>query len=76
VPLTIPTSIVNANPRSASPPNRKIDSTDRKVVPAVMIVRESVWFTLSLTILSSGSRRRERRFSRTRSKMTIVSFTE
>ena len=72
----MPTSIVNANPSSASPPNRNRDSTARNVVPAVMSVRESVWFTLVLTTCSSDSRRMDRRFSRTRSKMTIVSFTE
>ena len=42
----------------------------------VMIVRDSVWLTLRLTTCSSGSRRIARRFSRTRSKMTMVSFTE
>ena len=44
--------------------------------PDVMIVRPSVWLTLRFTTLSSGSRRSSRAFSRTRSKMTIVSFTE
>ena len=39
VPLMMPTIIVNAKPRSASPPNRYSDSTDRNVVPAVMTVR-------------------------------------
>jgi len=36
----------------------------------------SVWLTLRFTTWSSGSRRLVRRFSRTRSKMTMVSFTE
>ena len=39
VPLTMPTSIVNANPRSASPPNRYSARTDSSVVPAVITVR-------------------------------------
>src|SRR5262245_35678308 len=76
VPLMMPTSIVNAKPRSTSPPNRYRDSTDRKVVPAVMTVRASVWFTLVLTTCSRDSRRIERRFTRTRSKTTMVAFTE
>src|SRR5688572_10781817 len=42
VPLTMPTSIVNAKPRSASPPKIYRESTERNVVPAVMIVRSSV----------------------------------
>src|SRR5574339_803319 len=54
VPLIIPTIIVNAKPRSASPPKMNRASTDRNVVPAVMIVRDSVWFTLRFTISSSG----------------------
>ena len=76
VPLMMPTIIVNAKPSSASPPNRYSATTDRNVVPAVMIVRPSVWLTLRLTTFSSGSRRIALRFSRTRSKMTMVSFTE
>ena len=72
----MPTSIVNAKPSSTSPPNRYSASTARNVVPAVMIVRLSVWLTLSLTTFSSESRRLLRMFSRTRSKMTMVSFTE
>ncbi len=51
-------------------------ATDRNVTPDVMIVRPSVWLTLRFTTLSSDSRRSRRAFSRTRSKMTIVSFTE
>ena len=45
-------------------------------MPAVMIVRPSVWFTLVFTMCSRESRRMLRKFSRTRSKMTIVSLTE
>ena len=48
----------------------------RNAVPAVMTVRPSVWLRLVLITSFSGSRRMPRRFSRTRSKMTIVSFVE
>ena len=76
VPLMMPTIIAKANPRSTSPPNRYSATTDRNVTPDVMTVRPSVWLTLRFTTLSSGSRRSSRAFSRTRSKMTMVSFTE
>ena len=69
-------SIVNANPRSTSPPKKYSASTVNSVVPDVMIVRLSVWLTDSLTVVSSDSRRLVRRFSRIRSKMTMVSLTE
>jgi hypothetical protein len=42
VPAAIPTSMANAKPRRTSPPNRYSASTERKVDPAVMIVRPSV----------------------------------
>jgi hypothetical protein len=42
VPLMIPTNIVNANPRSASPPNSSTANTDSSVVPAVINVRDRV----------------------------------
>ena len=41
-----------------------------------MTVRDSVWFTLGLTTVARESPRIAFTFSRTRSKMTIVSFTE
>ena len=56
----MPTSIAKAKPRSTSPPNRYSASTARNVVPAVMIVRPSVWLTLRFTTFSSGSRRSSR----------------
>jgi hypothetical protein len=46
----MPIIMVKANPRSTSPPHRKSAKTARNVVPDVMIVRPSVWFTLLLTI--------------------------
>ena len=41
-----------------------------------MTVRPSVWLTLVLTTCASGSRLIFPKFSRTRSKITIVSLTE
>ena len=77
VPLTMPTSIVNAKPSSTSPPNRYSASTARNVVPAVMIVRLSVWLTLVVDdLLERLAPHQCAEFSRTRSKTTIVSFTE
>ena len=72
----VPTSMVNANASSTSPPNRYSAITDMNTVPEVMTVRVSVWFKLVLMADSSGSRRCSRVFSRTRSKMTIMSFIE
>ena len=46
------------------------------VVPAVMTVRLSVWLTATLTMCARLSRRIVRMFSRTRSKITMVSLTE
>ena len=71
-----PTSIVNANPSSTSPPNTYSASTAKPVVPDVISVRASVWLTLTLTSRSNRSRRIRRRFSRTRSNTTMESFTE
>src|SRR5688572_3888389 len=42
VPAQMPTSIVNANPRSVSPPKTKSAMTERNVVPAVITVRDRV----------------------------------
>ena len=76
VPLITPTIIVKAKPRSTSPPKTNSASTANKVVPEVMIVRLRVWLMLALTSVAKSSRRMRRRFSRTRSKTTIESFTE
>jgi hypothetical protein len=73
---SVPTSMVNAKPSSTSPPNRYNASTARNTVPDVMTVRVSVWLRLVLIIRSSGSLRLFLAFSRTRSKMTIMSFIE
>ena len=50
--------------------------TVRKVRPEVIMVRLSVWLIALFITISSGSRRESFRFSRMRSKMTIVSFIE
>ncbi len=73
---TVPASIVNANPLNTSPPKRNSASTAMNTVPEVITVRVNVWFKLVLMADSSGSRRCSRVFSRTRSKITIMSFIE
>ena len=72
----MPTIIVKANPFSTSPPKKNSAMTDSSVRPPVIMVRSSIWLTAALTTLAMLSRRIERMFSRTRSKMTIVSFIE
>ena len=74
--LAMPTTIVNAKPWRTSPPKKNRASAVRSAVPDVMIVRLSVWFTDALITSRSESRRIDRRFSRTRSKITIVSLVE
>ena len=53
----MPTTIVNANPCSTSPPKKNSASAVRSAVPDVMTVRPSVWLTETLITLSSESRR-------------------
>ena len=76
VPVMMPTTIVKANPFRTSPPKKNRASAVRSAVPDVITVRPSVWFTETLITWCRESRRIERRFSRMRSKMTIVSFVE
>src|SRR5690348_551821 len=76
VPTTTPMTIAKAKLRSTCPPKMKSRNTVRKVSPLVRMVRESVWLMERLTMAGSGSRRISRRFSRTRSKITMVSFIE
>ena len=76
VPVMMPTIIVNAKPFSTSPPNRYSDTTLSSVVPAVMMVRPSVWLIDVFMMSQIESRRMSFRFSRTRSKMTMVSLVE
>ena len=56
--------------------SRNSESTAIMVAPEVMIVRPSVWVTLASSSVSRLDSRIRFRFSRTRSKMTIVSLME
>ena len=76
VPAMTPTSRAKAKPRMTSPPSRRSDTMTISVRPDVRMVRLRVWLRLSLTTDGKSSHRRLRMFSRTRSKMTIVSFRE
>ncbi len=76
VPTKIPTTSANEKLRSTWPPIRKSTRTVRKVRPLVKIVLDSVWLIERFTIVLNGSFRISRKFSRIRSKITIVSFIE
>ena len=76
VPVMMPTTIVNAKPCSTSPPKKNSARAVSSAVPDVMTVRPSVWLIDTLMTWFSESRRMPRRFSRIRSKMTIVSLVE
>src|SRR5882672_5807402 len=76
VPTTIPTTRAKEKARSTWPPIRNRTSTVRKVRPLVKIVRDKVWLIDLFTTSANDSRRNKRLFSRTRSKMTMVSFIE
>src|SRR5579883_3159823 len=76
VPTTIPNTRAKAKARSTWPPIRNRTSTVRKVSPLVRMVRDNVWLMDLLTTEANGSLRKRRLFSRTRSKITIVSFME
>ena len=76
VPTMMPTTIANAKWLMISPPNMNNARTVKNVNPDVKIVRLSVWLMLSFMIVSRASRRRNFKFSRIRSKTTIVSFME
>ena len=76
VPIRIPTTSANENPRSTGPPYTNNESTVRNVRPDVSTVRLNVWLILLFTTSGSDSRRLNLRFYRMRSKTTIVSFME
>src|SRR5439155_7978382 len=57
VPVMMPTTIVNANPCSTSPPKKHRASDVSRAVPDVMIVRPNVWFTDTLMTCPMESRR-------------------
>src|SRR5690606_12223188 len=75
VPITAPIIWLRARPSSEPPPYRYRASTDRKNTSEVMMVRDRVWLIDRLNT-SSGSTRRLRKFSRTRSNTTMVSLIE
>src|SRR3954452_17253069 len=71
----IPISRARTKLRIAAPPNRYSDSRVRTTVKLVMIERANVWRIEWLTISANGSPAWRARFSRIRSKTTIVSWT-
>ena len=76
VPTVIPQTSANEKACSTGPPQMKSATTVRNVRPDVITVRLSVWLMLLFISDSRGSRRKILRFSRIRSKITIVSFIE
>ena len=76
VPVTMPNAITHANGRITSPAKKSSASVAASAVACVRTERGSVSFTDRLSVSYSGSRRFLRRFSRTRSKMMIVSLRE
>ena len=65
-----------AKGRITAPPMTTSESSAISVVPLVRTVRGSVSFRLRFSVTSYASFRFFLRFSRTRSKTTIVSFSE
>jgi hypothetical protein len=76
VPTMIPNVITRANGLMTSPAKNDRNSAVARVVPPVRIVRGSVSFIDRLRIVASERFPRDFRFSRMRSKITIVSFSE
>ena len=76
VPVKIPNVITQANGRITSPAKISSASVAARVVACVRIERGSVSLIERLSVSYSGSPRCFFRFSRTRSKMMIVSFSE
>ena len=68
--------MTHANGRITSPAKNSSASVAASAVACVSTERGSVSFTERLSVSYSGSRRFLRRFSRTRSKMMIVSLSE
>src|SRR4051794_33178650 len=76
VPTMIPNVITRANGLMTSPAKNERKSAVARVVPPVRIVRGNVSLIDRLRIVASERFPRAFRFSRTRSKITIVSFSE
>src|SRR5216684_5714194 len=76
VPDTMPISRASAKPFKVSPPATRIATRTRTTVKLVMIDRTAVCMMLMFTTCSNESLWLTRRFSRIRSKTTMVSWTE
>src|SRR5260370_3673362 len=76
VPDTIPIRRASAKPFKESPPATRIATRTRMTVKLVMIERTAVCMMLRFTTWSNESLWLTRRFSRIRSKTTMVSWTE
>jgi hypothetical protein len=76
VPVKIPKNMITAKGRTTSPPKIARAARVASAVPPVSTVRGSVSFTERLSTSPSGGPRRPRRFSLTRSKITMVSLSE
>ena len=76
VPTMMPKVITHANGRMTGPPSRRSANVAPTAVPPVNAVRGSVSFTDRLSVSWSDCFRFLCRFSRTRSKMMIVSLSE
>src|SRR6266851_7421878 len=76
VPDTMPISRASAKPFRVSPPATRLATRTRTTVKLVMIDRTAVCMMLRFTTCSNESLWLTRRFSRIRSKTTMVSWTE
>src|SRR5712692_6505624 len=76
VPDTMPISRASAKPFRVSPPETRIATRTRTTVKLVMTDRTAVCMMLMFTTCSNESLWLTRRFSRMRSKTTMVSCTE
>src|SRR5712692_10547441 len=76
VPDTMPIRSASAKPFKVSPPATRIATRTRTTVKLVMIDRTAVCMMLRFTTWSNESLWLTRRFSRMRSKTTMVSWTE
>ena len=76
MPTTTPNSMMSANGRTTSPPSAAIAIRLPSAVLPVSTVRGNVSLTERLSTLANPSCLALCRFSRTRSKITIVSLSE
>src|SRR5262249_53899896 len=76
VPEAIPINNASVKSRTLSPPNRVSAESVSSTVSDVLSERDIVWMRLVSTTVSKLSEVRRARFSRMRSKTTMVSWTE